>query len=123
MKTLKYAISNENLSLFPDFQQRLNVLRTLGFIERSDNSTNAMINSTSSITDIVTLKGRVACEMNTCDELMATEIIFNNILEPLNPAEVVAMLSSLIFQVYSEWISVYKNVIIMYLNIGKSSYR
>ena len=97
---MKYAISNENLSLFPDFQQRLNILRTLGFIERSTSSSSTMATNTStSISDIVTLKGRVACEMNTCDELMATEIIFNNILEPLNPSEVVAVLSALIFQV------------------------
>ena len=36
--------------------------------------------------------------MNTCDELLATEMIFNNILEPLDPAETVAILSALICQ-------------------------
>ena len=47
----------------------------------------------------MTLKGRVACEMNTCDELLATEMLFRNILEPLNPPEAVAILSALVFQV------------------------
>lgn len=44
------------------------------------------------------MKGRVACEINTCDEILATEIIFNNILEPLNPPETVAILSALVCQ-------------------------
>jgi superfamily II RNA helicase len=39
--------------------------------------------------------------MNTCDELIATEMIFNNILEPLNPPEAAALLSALVFQVGS----------------------
>jgi hypothetical protein len=44
-------------------------------------------------------KGRVACEMNTCDELTATEMLFYNVLEPLNPPEAAAILSALVFQV------------------------
>jgi superfamily II RNA helicase len=39
--------------------------------------------------------------MNTSDELIATEILFFNVLEPLNPPEVVALLSALVFQVRS----------------------
>lgn len=84
IKSLKHYISNENLALFPDFQQRLSVLKTLGYVELDS--------------DTVTMKGRVACEMNTCDELLAAEAIFNNILEPLNPPEAVAILSALICQ-------------------------
>lgn len=34
------------------------------------------------------LKGRVACEINTCDELIATEMVFENVLESLNPPEI-----------------------------------
>jgi antiviral helicase SKI2 len=45
------------------------------------------------------LKGRVACEMNTCDELIAAEMLFTNVLEPLNPPEAAAVLSALVFQV------------------------
>ena len=47
-------------------------------------------------------QGRVACEMNTCDELIATEIVFNNILEPMNPPEVAGVLAALVFQVGSK---------------------
>lgn len=47
----------------------------------------------------MSLKGRVACEMNTCDELLATEVLFMNILEPLNPPEIAALLSAFVFQV------------------------
>jgi len=48
----------------------------------------------------VTLKGRVACEMNTCDELIAAGMLFTNVLEPLNPPEAAAVLSALVFQVH-----------------------
>lgn len=84
---LHRQISNESLSLFPDFKQRLDVLRHLRYVEDDQ--------------DVVLLKGRVACEMNSCDELLATEIVFGNILEPLNPPEAVAILSALVFQVYA----------------------
>jgi antiviral helicase SKI2 len=49
--------------------------------------------------ETVTMKGRVASEMNTCDELLATEMVLDNILEPLNPPEAAAILSALVFQV------------------------
>ena len=47
---------------------------------------------------VVQLKGRVACELNSCDELIATECLFDNQLGDLTPAEAVALLSSLVFQ-------------------------
>lgn len=36
--------------------------------------------------------------MNACDELLGVEALFNNVLEPLNPPEVAAILSAFIFQ-------------------------
>ncbi|KDO16499.1 hypothetical protein SPRG_17981 [Saprolegnia parasitica CBS 223.65] len=83
MATMTAALSNHSLSLFPDFQQRLRVLTRLGYIA-SDNT--------------VQVKGRVACEVNTCEELVLTEIIFENVLADLEPEEIVAVLSALIFQ-------------------------
>jgi antiviral helicase SKI2 len=47
---LKMAISDQNLELIPDYEQRIEVLQDLQFID--DNST-------------VLLKGRVACEVRT----------------------------------------------------------
>ena len=46
---LKSAISDQNLELVPDYEQRVEVLKELKFLEA---------NST------VSLKGRVACEVN-----------------------------------------------------------
>ena len=62
-------LSDNSLALFPDFQQRLMLLNQLGYLE-SDGSSDGFV---------VTLKGRVACEMSTCDELVATEMIFDNV--------------------------------------------
>lgn len=47
--TLKLAISDQNLELIPDYEQRVAVLQELKFID--ENST-------------VLLKGRVACEVS-----------------------------------------------------------
>ncbi|GMF29200.1 unnamed protein product [Phytophthora fragariaefolia] len=80
-------LSNDSLSLFPDFQQRLSVLKRLGYI--SDDG-------------VVQVKGRVACEVNTCEELVLTEMIFENVLANLEPEEIVAVLSALIFQEKSQ---------------------
>ena len=44
-------------------------------------------------------KGRVACEINSGDELVATEMIFAGALSELAPEEAVALLSALVFQV------------------------
>ncbi|RLN32622.1 hypothetical protein BBJ28_00000426 [Nothophytophthora sp. Chile5] len=76
-------LSNDSLSLFPDFQQRLSVLKRLGYISEDG---------------VVQVKGRVACEINTCEELVLTEMIFENVLASLEPEEIVAVLSALIFQ-------------------------
>lgn len=45
----------------------------------------------------VAMKGRVACEMGQ-NELMITELVMRNILTDLQPAEIAALLSSLVFQ-------------------------
>ena len=47
---------------------------------------------------MVQVKGRVACEMNTCEEVIATEALFGSHFETLDPAESVALLSALVFQ-------------------------
>lgn len=46
----------------------------------------------------VQLKGRVACEINSGDELIATECLFENQLVDLDAPEAVALLSALVFQ-------------------------
>ncbi|KAI0050634.1 antiviral helicase [Auriscalpium vulgare] len=80
---LKLAISDQNLELVPDYEQRIEVLKELKFIDQ---------NST------VSLKGRVACEINSVNELILTELILENTLAAYDPAEVAALLSSFVFQ-------------------------
>ncbi len=83
LRNLKHLVSNESLALFPEFNQRLEVLEQLHYIDVNHN---------------VQLKGRVACEINTADELILTELIFENVLTSLEPEEICALLSSLVFQ-------------------------
>jgi antiviral helicase SKI2 len=40
----------------------------------------------------------VACEVNTCEELIATEMVFEGLLNDLQPEEIAAVLSPLVFQ-------------------------
>ena len=80
---LKYMLSNEALQLFPDFLQRKAVLQRLRYID---------------VGDTVAVKGRVACEVNTCEELLVAEMIFEGLLDDLSPPAIAAALSSLIFQ-------------------------
>ena len=54
LANLRLAMSGQNLELIPDYEQRLDVLRELRFID--ENST-------------VQLKGRVACEVSLVVDL------------------------------------------------------
>lgn len=83
IQNLKHLLSNESLQLFPDFLQRKSLLRSLDYVDENET---------------VKVKGRVACECNTCDELVITETIFDGVLNELDPPEIVAALSALIFQ-------------------------
>ncbi|KAK9356228.1 rRNA-processing arch domain-containing protein [Lipomyces doorenjongii] len=62
---------------------RKRVLRRLGFISEAD---------------IIEVKGRVACEISTGDELMLTEMIFNGVFNDLTPEQIAALLSCFVFQ-------------------------
>ncbi|KXZ46673.1 hypothetical protein GPECTOR_41g637 [Gonium pectorale] len=45
---------------------------------------------------VVTLKGRAACEIDTADELLASELLLNGTFSGLEPAGLVALASCLI---------------------------
>lgn len=99
IENLKLAISDQNLDLIPDYEQRIEVLQDLKFVDK---------NCT------VLLKGRVACEVcpvvskicmylnhskiNSANELILTELILENTLAGYEPEEVVALLSCFVFQ-------------------------
>jgi len=84
IKALNLSISDQNLDLLPDYQQRIAVLKTLRFVDP--------------VSEAVLLKGRVACEINSADELLLTELILDNFFNALTPQESVALLSVFIFQ-------------------------
>ncbi|CAE7133652.1 unnamed protein product, partial [Rhizoctonia solani] len=80
---LMFELSDQNLELLPDYEQRIQVLKDLRLID--ENQT-------------VLLKGRVACEINSVNELILTEVILDNMFASYEPEEVVALLSSFLFQ-------------------------
>lgn len=65
-----------------ELKNRKRVLRRLGF---------------TTSTDIVDMKGRVACEISSGDELMLTEMIFNGVFNTLLPEQCAALLSCFVF--------------------------
>lgn len=87
IEELKLAISDQNLELIPDYEQRIEVLKALKFLD--ENST-------------VLLKGRVACEINSANELVLTELILENTLSKYTPEETVSLLSCFVFQEKTE---------------------
>jgi antiviral helicase SKI2 len=101
---LKQLMSDQNLQLLPDYEQRIQVLRELGFIDEQSR---------------VQLKGKVACEVScfrdlcgerslmrmqihSADELVLTELILENVLAEYEPEEIVALLSAFVFQEKTE---------------------
>lgn len=80
---LKHQLSANALLLMPDFEKRVQVLQVLNYVDANRT---------------VQLKGRVAREINTSDELLLTELLFSNIFADMSPAEAVALLSCFVFQ-------------------------
>ncbi|TKR73625.1 hypothetical protein L596_020918 [Steinernema carpocapsae] len=48
--------------------------------------------------DVITTKGRVACEIGAADELVLTEMLFAGVFNKMSPAETAALLSCFVFQ-------------------------
>ncbi|EFP85156.1 ATP-dependent RNA helicase mtr4 [Puccinia graminis f. sp. tritici] len=95
IKQIKQKISNaENVIYIEDLKKRKTVLRSLGFCN---------------VDDIVQVKGRVACEISSGDELLLTELIFNGAFNDLSPEQCAALLSCFVFTEKSEQITRLKN--------------
>uniref|UniRef100_A0A671T7Z8 RNA helicase n=1 Tax=Sinocyclocheilus anshuiensis TaxID=1608454 RepID=A0A671T7Z8_9TELE len=62
---------------------RKRVLRRLGFATSSD---------------VIEMKGRVACEISSADELLLTEMVFNGLFNDLTAEQATALLSCFVFQ-------------------------
>ncbi|ODV78330.1 antiviral helicase [Suhomyces tanzawaensis NRRL Y-17324] len=84
MKALKEKIlETQAVIQLDDLRHRKRVLRRLEFTTQND---------------IIELKGRVACEISTGDELLLTELIFNGNFNDLSSEQCAALLSCFVFQ-------------------------
>ncbi|KAJ0248350.1 DExH-box ATP-dependent RNA helicase DExH11 [Hirschfeldia incana] len=83
LKDLEFQMSDEALLQMPAFQGRIDVLKKIGCIDDDL---------------VVQIKGRVACEMNSGEELICTVCLFENQFEELEPEEAVAIMSAFVFQ-------------------------
>ncbi|PPD89747.1 hypothetical protein GOBAR_DD13328 [Gossypium barbadense] len=83
VNALQFELSNEALLQMPEFQGRIDILKEIGYIDEDL---------------VVQIKGRVACEMNSGEELICTECLFENQLDDLEPEEAVALMSAFVFQ-------------------------
>jgi ATP-dependent RNA helicase DOB1 len=83
IRQLKKRIqSTHDVLQMEELKSRKRVLRRLGF------TTSA---------DIVDMKGRVACEISSGDELLLTELIFNGVFNSLSPEQCASLLSCFVF--------------------------
>jgi len=83
LERLRWASSDESLQLRNDSLKRIDVLKRLNYVSEDN---------------VVQLKGRSACEVNTCDSLILTELIFENVLKELEPDACAALLTALVCQ-------------------------
>lgn len=79
---LQKSLSDQNLELLPDYEQRVEVLKDLNYVDENN---------------IVMLKGRVACEINSGFELFISELVLDNFLGDYEPEEIVALLSAFVY--------------------------
>ncbi|KAL3145466.1 hypothetical protein ABBQ32_003293 [Trebouxia sp. C0010 RCD-2024] len=77
----------QNLILQAELKARRRVLRRLGYVD-SDG--------------VVTVKGRAAAEIQSADELVLTELMFNGVFKELKPEQVVALVSCTVWQERAE---------------------
>lgn len=69
---------------FAQMRRMKRVLRRLGHCDRDG---------------VIQTKGRVACEINTCDEMVVTELIFNGAFTDLTLEQTAALLSCMVMEV------------------------
>ena len=82
-ETKKKIVNAISVMHMDELKARKRVLRRLGFTDESD---------------VIQMKGRVACEISTGDELLLTELIFNGVFNELTIPQTVALLSCFVFQ-------------------------
>lgn len=71
----------QKMVLDDDLKSMKRVMRRFGYIDKDD---------------IVQLKGRVACEISACDEIILTELIYSGFFNDLTPQEVAGILTCMV---------------------------
>jgi len=79
--------STDNVILQDELKSMKRVLRRLGFLTKDN---------------VVDVKGRVAAEINTSDELVVTEMLFSGFFAELTTEQIVAIMSCFVFEEKSE---------------------
>lgn len=88
IKAMKRHIQEANSILqMEELKSRKRVLRRLGFASEED---------------VIEMKGRVACEISTGDELLLTEMMFAGVFNTLSPEQTVALLSCFVYEEKNE---------------------
>eukprot|EP00158_Paraphelidium_tribonemae_P008081 Partr_v1_DN28462_c1_g1_i5_m41525 putative Superkiller viralicidic activity 2-like len=72
-----------SIAQLEELKYRKRVLRRLNFV---------------SADDVIEQKGRVACEISAGDEIVLTELLFNNVFNDLTPQTIAALMSCFVFQ-------------------------
>ncbi|KAF4682875.1 Superkiller viralicidic activity 2-like [Perkinsus olseni] len=81
-------LKNQNTVILRDeLRSMKRVLRRLGFVDRNN---------------VVLEKGKLACEISSCDEILLTELVFNNVFEGMSAEHIAALCSCLILDEKSE---------------------
>lgn len=84
IKSIKRQMRSSTALAFKDeLKARKRVLRRLGYVTSDD---------------VVELKGKVACEISSADELTLTELMFNGVFKDIKAEDMVALLSCLVWQ-------------------------
>ncbi|KAJ4846922.1 ATP-dependent RNA helicase mtr4 [Turnera subulata] len=84
IKSIRKAMrSSSSLAFKDELKARKRVLRRLGYVTSDD---------------VVELKGKVACEISSADELTLTELMFNGVLKDIKVEEMVSLLSCFVWQ-------------------------
>ncbi|XP_057754397.1 DExH-box ATP-dependent RNA helicase DExH9 [Arachis stenosperma] len=84
IKSIKKTLRSSSALAFKDeLKARKRVLRRLGYAT-GDN--------------VVELKGKVACEISSADELTLTELMFNGVLKDIKVEEMISLLSCFVWQ-------------------------
>ncbi|KAK8797128.1 hypothetical protein WA158_004338 [Blastocystis sp. Blastoise] len=78
INSINTILSTKGIENFPELDNRLRVLRRLGYVDASG---------------VITLKGRTGCYLQD-DNILLVEMIFNNVFDGLTPAELAACVSA-----------------------------